>query len=299
MSTEQNPLSKPLHMEFPDIWELKNGPNPDLLTEYLTWLASDDERLASGVAAMQWYPPGFHGLLIALDKQPGDATHRATLQLNFYHEDYPGDEEPHAHSRDALSSWYAPEGTRQILTRYQVIPDEAPRFRGVPVEERAVIAMNIGDAGNGQRPVYMPKQLGKGLILKRSVSNVASFGSQGFASTEVHHAGFEGKGVAISAHYKGPEEAEALNTFEGFRYVKGLSKDAAAELVETRQKLEERLRVANETDGVRLAPSTTLYPRLDRVTNILVRGKIAPPKVEVSEAMILGALATAEKLTRV
>jgi hypothetical protein len=246
---------------------------------------------------MQWYPPGFHGLLIAIDKRLGDATHRATLQLNFYHEDYPGDEEPHAHSRDAFSSWYAPDGTRQVLTRYQVIPDSAPQFRGLPVEERAVVAMNIGDAGNGQRPVYMPMELGAGLILSRSVSNVASLGSQRFDSTEVHHAGFEGRGVAVSAHYKGPEELQALNTFEGFVYYKGLNRDAAMRLVEERRALTEQLGSGHEETAVRLAPSTTLYPRQEHVDNILKREKINPPAPEVSKAMLVGALATASNLS--
>src|ERR1700712_2809081 len=99
MSAEQNSQTQPAHMDFPEVWKLKDGPNPGLLADYLGWVADDDERLASSVAAMQWYPPGFHGLLVALDKRPGEATHRSSLQLNFYHEDYPGDEEPHAHSR--------------------------------------------------------------------------------------------------------------------------------------------------------------------------------------------------------
>jgi hypothetical protein len=247
---------------------------------------------------MQWYPPGFHGLLVALDKRRGEATHRAALQLNFYHEDFPGDEEPHAHSRDAVSTWYAPAGTRQILTRYQVIPDHAPRFRGLPVEERAVMVINIGDAGNGQRPLYMPTALGTGLILSRSESLVIALGSQRFSSTEVHHAGFRGKGVAISAHCKGREEIKALSTLKGLIFYKGLSREAAELVVGERAMLAERLENNSTGSPIRLAPSTTLYPRLDRVHAILERGHITPPSPETSEAMLMGALATARGLAQ-
>ena len=47
------------HLEHPRIWELKDGPNPALLAEYLGWVASDDQRLESAVSSMQWYPQGF------------------------------------------------------------------------------------------------------------------------------------------------------------------------------------------------------------------------------------------------
>lgn len=285
------------HMGYPNVWELGSGPNPELMANYLEWLVNDDQRFGSAVRSMQWYPPGFHGLLIAIDKRKEDATHRATLQLNFYHEDYPGDEEPHAHSRDAFSSWYAPEGTNQVLTRYHVIPDEAPRFRGLPVEERAVMAMNIGDQGDGQRPLYMPSYLGTGLILSRSVTNVATLGSQEFDSTEVHHAGFRGKGVAISVHFKGPEEVAGLNTLEGYIYYKNLSQEAAEKLLAERTALSERLQ-SGSSRNVRLAPSTTLYPKSDRVADILVRDKIAPPSPETSEKLIIGALVTAKSLAK-
>ncbi len=284
-------------MGYPDLWELKDKPDPGILSDYLDWVINNDERFESAVGAMQWYPPGFHGLLVAIDKRKHDLTHRASLQLNFYHEDYPGDEEPHAHARDACSSWYAPEGTHQILTRYAVIPDEASRLKGLPVEERAVVAMNIGDLGDGQRPVYIPSNLGTGLILSRSVTHVAPLGSQRFDSTEVHHAGFRGKGVAVSVHYKGPEEVPGLNTFDGFRYYKGLSPDAAAQLVEERAALMEKLSEDKvEGQSIRLAPSTTLYPRIDRLEAILGRKTIEPPKAATSEALIKGAMATIKQL---
>lgn len=296
MSQERDiPLSTS-HLEFPGLWELKDKPNPTLLHQYIGWLVSDDERFSSAVDSMQWFPPGFHGLLIAIDKGESDQTHRASLQLNFYHEDYPGDEEPHAHARDAVSSWYAPAGTRQVLTRYHVLPDSAPVFKGLPVEERVLIANNIGDMGDGQRPVYMPVALGRALILPRSVTNVAPLGSQRFDSTEVHHAGFSGKGVAVSVHYKGPEEVAELNTFEGFVHYKGIRSDAAAELVETRRALASSLQQDRAAGRLRLAPSTTLYPTTDEAEAILQRGKIPRPDAQVSEMMIRGALATVRTL---
>lgn len=296
MSVEQVPSQLPSHMGYPGIWELGRGPNPELLFDYLVWVMSDDERFASAVDSMQYFPPGFHGLLIAVDRRASDPTHRESLQLNFYHEDTPGDEEPHAHSRDAFSTWYAPAGTNQVLTRYQVVPDTAPCFKGLPVEERVLTVMNIGDKGNGQRPIYMPTELGRALILPRSETRVASLGSQRFDSTEVHHAGFRGKGVAISAHYKGPEEIEGLNTLPGFMYVKGLTEEAATQLVTVRHELTEELRSGEGDAKVRLAPSTTMYPRPENVVNILERGQIAPPDPRVSERMLLGGLATAESL---
>lgn len=296
MSAEQGSLPIPQHMEYPGIWELGRSPNPELLADYLKWVVSDDERFASAVAGMQYFPPGFHGLLVAVNKRASDPTHRASLQLNFYHEDTPGDEEPHAHSRDAFSTWYAPAGTNQVLTRYQVIPDAATCFAGLPIEERTLMAMNIGDKGNGQRPIYMPTELGRALILPRSETRVASLGSQRFDSTEVHHAGFRGKGVAISAHYKGPEEIAELNTLPGFMYIKGLSEETANQLVAVRHNLAEELRADAEDVKVRLAPSTAMYPRPENVVSILERGQIAPPASNVSEQMLLGGLATAESL---
>lgn len=282
----------PAHMDFPSIWELSKGPNPQVLTDYLKWIADNSERMESATSHMQWYPPGFHGLLVGLVKNPGDPTHQASLQLNFYHEDYPGDEEPHAHARDAFSSWYAQPGTEQILTRYQAVPDKASHIRGLPVQKRELVVMNIGDRGDGQRPIYRPLHLGEGLILPRSSSNVAAMGSQSFSSTEVHHAGFRGDGVAISAHFKLSEEVDGLNTRDGFMSIKGLDAEAADRLIQERQAL------ASEDSAIRLAPSTTLYPEFDDLPQILNRGTIPPPSIEVAERMILGGLVTATMLAK-
>src|SRR5580765_6055577 len=195
--SERVAMGQPAHLGFPGIWQFKNGPDTGLFYYYRTWVANDEKRLDSVVENMQWFPPGFHGLLVGRTIPSGAVTPSETLQLNFYDARYPGTEDPHAHSRDAFSSWHAPRGTHQILTRYQIVQDKAAELRGLPIEEREVVAMNIGDHGDGSRPKYMPTKLGKGLVLPRSGTRVGSLGSQWFSSTEVHHAGFAGEGVAV------------------------------------------------------------------------------------------------------
>lgn len=291
----------PLYRQYPDIQEIGNlseGPNAQLLADYLRWLVDDPERFESAAENMQWFPPGFHSLLIGLKKEDGDPTHQGSVQLNFYHKDFPGDEEPHAHSRDAVSGWIAPKGTKQILTRYQVISTDAPLIRGLPVQERVVTAMNIGDSGDGRRPVYMPTPLGRSLILPRSETKVASLGTQRFDSTEVHHAGFEGEGVAVSIHVKGPEEANGLNSREGFIHYKGLDEVLADELLVIRDGLTTRLKEQSTGGKIRLAPSTMLYPSEDRVDEIVGRGVFERPTPFTSEFIVLGALKTAQEVAK-
>ncbi|HEY1835365.1 MAG TPA: hypothetical protein VGG13_00925 [Candidatus Saccharimonadales bacterium] len=288
---------QPAYMQYPGLWELERGPNTELLSNYLNWVADDDGRLEEAASAMDWYPPGFHGLLIARQDNPNGGTHLATLQLNFYHPDFPGDEGPHGHSRDAFSWWAAPQGTEQVLTRYHVIPNQAPRFHGLPVQERAAVAMCIGDRADGMRPEYNPVRLGSQLILSRSVTSVASLGSQRFDSTDVHHAGYRvrqassGSPIAVSVHYKGAEENPGLNTLDGFVYYKGLEPDKAHRLVETRAAMEQ-----SYGDGLRLAPSTMLYPTETEAVQILDRGKLPKPSTELAAELILGGLATVERL---
>lgn len=282
---------KPIdYMDYPGIWELRNGPNPELLADYLTWITENDDRFQAAADNMQWYPPGFHGLLIAKRDDPSAGTHAESLQLNFYSEDHPGDEGPHGHSRDAFSTWYAPRGTEQILTRYQVLPDKTAAIQGLPVEERSVVAMCIGDFGDGRRPLYRPVELGRQLILSRSESNVAALGSQRFDSTEVHNASFRGNGVAISVHYKGPEEVKGLNELEGFVNYKGLSVDAAQHLLEERGKLSSR-------EEVRLAPSTMIYPTEVMLDSIINRVNIPKPDLAIGEEMIAQGIKTVRSLT--
>jgi hypothetical protein len=298
MKSAEDILSRS-NLDYPNIWDLAKGTNPNLLRSYLEWLQSDEDRFLGAVEGMQWYPPGFHGLLIAIKKSPNDRTHQASLQLNFYHPDFPGDEEPHAHSRDARSSWYAQPGTNQVLTRYQVVANEAPRFKGLNIEERVLVANNIGDAGDGQRPRYMPLSLGSALILKRSETFVAPLGSQDFSSTEVHHAGFKGNGVAISVHYKGPEEAEGLNTHDGYIYYKGLSTEAAGNLMDVRSNLVQELKVSDDNTAVRLAPATMLYPEFDAVDALLNREDIPKPKAVTAEMLLCGGLQTVSRLSKI
>jgi hypothetical protein len=292
--------SIPDHMRYPGLWGLRHGPDKiNLLGEYLQWIATDEERLTSAASAMQWYPPGFHGLLVARADDPDGGTHLATQQLNFYDPRYPGDEGAHAHSRDASAWLCAMDGVRQTLMQYAVVPNHAPRFKKVPVQERVAVAMNIGDLRDGKRPVYRPTVLGAQLILPRVTNYVAAKGATFFASTQVHHAGFSWpaigrRSVAISVHYKGEEEDPGLNTREGFIY-KGLPADQADRLAVIRGDMEKEFRAA----GIRLAPSTMLYPAESEAAEMLIRDPISKPPAERCAELILGGLATVQKLAGV
>lgn len=279
---------------FDRAWELAGQPDPELLHDYLRWVVDDADRFGEAVSSMQWFPPGFSSFLVARDVGTDGST-RQSIQLNLYHEDYPGNEEPHGHSRNACASWYAMPGTHQIISRYAVLNAGATPIEDTDTQEFAVAGNCIIDLKDGRRPIYTPVELGSRLLVKHSVTQVAPLGSQLFNSTEIHHVGFRGPGVAVSAHYKGPEESAALSEHDGLIYYKGLSSDEAEQILEVRLRLTSEAE-SEGADDSRLGPTTMMYAPID--SGISVEASPIATDPETAEMLILGALRTAERLKK-
>lgn len=296
--TKSEFLKQPPHMEWDHAWELGKGqPNPTLLNSYLRWLMQDEERFDSAVESMQWLPPGFNMLLIA--RKPGDDNETLeSVQLNFYHPDSPGNEEPHGHARNAVASWYSPPGTKQLISRYMVLHADAPNLEldGVDVEEHQVVANNVIDLKDGRRPIYKVLPLGGRLILKQSQTEVAPLGRQFFASTEVHHVGLnadEQDEVAVSVHYKGPEEPVQLSQPDGLVYYKGISMDDAVAIGEARRNLTGGTELPS---NARLAPTTMMYRPMSAESGIEETPKSTSGAT--AEKLLVGAIRTTERLQK-
>lgn len=283
----------PLHSTYEHAWALAGEPNPSVLHDYLTWLTEDNDRFKSAASSMQWFPPGFNSFLVARQTLPDGSTARS-IQLNFYHQDYPGNEEPHGHSRNAKATWYAHPGMRQVISRYAVLDADAPEIEGVDVDEYAAAGNCIVDLKDGRRPLYHPVDLGSRLLVRNSVTDVATLGSQLFNSTEVHHVGFEGRGVAISAHFKGPEEVPTLSESKGLVHYKGLSPEEAEKVLAVRGSLART--ASGVSSDTRLGPITMMYGSAD--TGISVESSPTPTSPETAEMLILGAIRTAERLKK-
>ena len=278
---------------YEQAWRLAGDPDPHLLYNYLRWIVDDPARFEDTSASMQWFPPGFSSFLVTRDALPDGRTRRS-LQLNLYHMDYPGNEEPHGHSRNARATWYALPATRQIISRYAVLDPAAPQIDGTDIDEYAVAANCIVDLKDGRRPAYHPIELSPRLLVKNSVTKVAPMGSQVFNSTEVHHVGFEGPGVAVSVHYKDPEEVAALSDMPGLVYYKGLTADEAEHVLEARSRLAES--APADSANSRLGPTTMMYGSLENGINVEAAPVSTPPVV--AETLLLGALRTAERLRK-
>lgn len=289
-------MSMSQHETYPGIWELAEGPKPELLRDYLLWLQNNPDSLRSAVEAMQWLPVGFNALAIARRVNPTTGIVDETLQLNLYHQDYRGNDHPHGHSRNARTIWYSQPDARQRITRHFPLPNGTARIDSLPVAERQVIANSIIDKKDGRRPDYNPIQLGTRLVLEQSVTLAAPLGSQDFGSLEVHNIGFVGEGVAISVHYKGLEEATELSDVVGLTSYKGLTPIQAEEVQAARSETAERL-PASGIDGPRQGPVTMVYPPLDFD---LQQMEPMPTRTEqvVAEKLLMGGLATAEALSR-
>lgn len=284
------------HETYPGIWELANGPKPELLRNYLQWLLDIPENLQSAAESMQWLPVGFNALAVAHRVNPATGVIDETLQLNFYHQDYRGNDHPHGHSRTARAIWYSEPNARQHITRHLPLPNGAAKINDLQVVERQVVANSIIDKRDGRRPDYNPIQLGTRLVLEQSVTLAAPLGSQDFGSLEVHNIGFEGEGVAISVHYKGPEEPAELSDFEGLTSYKGLAPIQAEELQAARALAAKQL-LANGIDGPRQGPVTMVFPPLGFD---LLQMEPIPTRTEqvVAEKLLIGGLATAEALAK-
>jgi hypothetical protein len=285
------------HMDYPEIWDLKDGPNPELLAKYLSWLTQDGARMESATADMQWLPVGFNTLLVARRWNEEKQTTDETLQLNFYSEDMPGNEGPHGHSKPAVTHWYAHPNARQVITRHLPLPERARQIEGLPIKERLVAANCIVDLRDGRRPIYNPIILGSRFILEQSETRVAPLGSQWFGSIEVHNVSFEGPEVAISVHHKGAEESPELSSSRGLTDYKGLTPEQSDQVVEVRQKLLTNKPSSKDNLKPRLGPVTMLYPSDE--AEVLGMELIMPsPNRSIAEDLILGGLKTAKHLVK-
>jgi len=284
----------PLHQQWPQRWEL-DKPTPDVLEKYLRWVLNDPDISESAAQNMDTYGPGFRGLLVAVEHDQATGVVTRSIQLNFYQEDFIGDNGPHAHSRDAVSTLFTMPGSEQYIVRHHVLDprasDSVPEGFGSELEERIAVAMCIGDRGDGRQPNYNPVVVGEQLVLTHSEVHMRPMGSIAFPSTEVHHVGYRGDEVGVSIHRKGAEELAVYNTAWGFQYIKNLSAEAAEELVRVREQM-----VYDEQLGagaVRLAPSTMIYPDENSVKALLVRERIPRPTPEIAADLLVGALRTA------
>ena len=243
-----------------EYWDLKDGYNPELLLQQLDWLLDEPSRRESAISHMQPIL-GFNALVVALDQDSGTGKVNSSIQLNFYdniglqeeNRDEGKTEKPHSHSKDAVATWYAQEGSRQVVTRINVLPSDETPPPGIESEERLVVANCVQGVGEGRRPEYRPILLGETATNILSRSWVTNGGQTSFSSTEVHTIATEFSGlnqIAISVHFKSHVEAEAYNNREGLMKYKKLTKEQADRILETRRNL----------TGY-LGPITMMYPR--------------------------------------
>lgn len=214
--------------EFPSVWKLSTSYRPDLLYGLFKHIFASEKRYQHATQSLQWFPVGFHSLHLAMRFSPkGEMTE--SLQMNLYHPQFPSNEHEHAHARDARSFWYAGPKTHQHIYRSKLLPKHAWPMRGVSVQERELFVNCITHL-DGRKPAYHPVALGKRLVIEQSSSSVPDQGHQTFSSTEIHNVGFEGDGMGISLHYKGPEESKSLNSRDGMVHYKGLTIDEIFQL---------------------------------------------------------------------
>jgi hypothetical protein len=290
----------PAHMQYKDAWDLAKQPDVERLNDFLTWIADDDGRFESAANSMQWLPPGFNMLLLARDVN-SDGTVKRSIQLNFYHPKYPGNEQPHGHSKNARTIWYAPPGAQQVISRYAVLDSQAPRIQGLDIKEMQVAGNCIVDLQDGRRPIYEPVALGNRWLVEQSVTQVAPLGSQDFSSVEVHHIGFRGDGVSVSVHYKGPEESPDLSGIDGLVHYKHVTREEAEELVRVRNELALRIGEMGVGNVVprprpRMGPITMMYIPPGSVSEIETLPSSTP--ISIGEFLVRGAIHTTEKLKR-
>ncbi|HUD11874.1 MAG TPA: hypothetical protein VMS08_05665 [Candidatus Saccharimonadia bacterium] len=221
----------PIAQNYPGIWKLARGPEPRLLFQLMRWIMDDDERLAQAAGSLEWIEVGFHVLRLATQvNSRGVVT--ATLQANLYSGEFPGNRGVHGHGRDARATWYALPHSRQVVSRYQVLPATARRLRGVSVQEFAAGVNCLEDPGDGGQPGYNVVPLDRMWLLARLTSTqVGALTTEDFRSFGVHHVGFEGE-FGVSIHGKSRREPSALSTRHGLMWCKGLTADEAAHVVE-------------------------------------------------------------------
>ena len=293
----QNTLDRPRH--FDDrAWELAKGYNPGLLLLILRSIANDPDRMASAAAASRRLPVGFDSFTVALDiDQAGD---RSSVQINMYDPLRPGNEGPHGHAQEAVTTWYAPEGSAQIVHRYFLLGQQVTKrmIRDVPIQEVLMVPNTQGLQADGSRPFYGQTDLGDDAnrrVAKLSVTNKASGSSERFGSLEVHHVSLvmpKDNQIGISVHYKGRLEDPFLSTSEGLVDYKQVTRDGADRIAADRT----RFAATYATEGLVLGPTTMTFIPPEQQTLEMV-----PQRTDQTlfERLVIDAIHTAEGLARV
>lgn len=267
--SERLPASPPPYMDFPDIWDLADEPNPELLKQYLDWVFKDEDRLESAAEAMQRVAE-FNALHVAVERDETGLMTRS-LQLNFYSRFTGGNEDPHGHSRDASAVWYSGPNTRQVVTRWEALPHAhlpeydwlSPYHTKQPenFELRKRIANVIIDKGDGKRPGYYPIEGDVVRLRKQSILKFAPLSSITFSPHEIHDVAVqwgEDEYIAISIHKKEAEQPEEYNNPDNLVEYKGFSLDAAQEVHSKAKKM-----IKDLPPGSRLGPITPIYLPFD------------------------------------
>lgn len=270
-------LVEPDHRKWSgyNLMDLAKGPNPQMLHEYFEWMtkSGNDDILESAVKHMQKIGVGFHALTVARIRRPGSLTGEIyqSMQFNFYHGDTTGHEDPHGHSRNAKSVWYATEAVQEI-TRWKLLQVEPwPHDRGalsglagLSPRHADIVANVIVDKLDGMRPDYFPTTIGRGVLLGDAGTGTAPLGTTKFPSHEVHSVKYQPSleklgEVAVSTHWKGPEESRWLSTIDGLMLVKGLTLEQAQRAVAARESAERILNMPMQPRRARLGPTTMVY----------------------------------------
>lgn len=280
--------SLPPHARYPFVQKLCEAkPNPEVLARYLRTIVKDDEAFESACRSMTWLPVGYHTLYVS--SQP-------RLELNFYREDFPGNQDPHSHPAWSRTNWYSYPGSVQKVTYHRQLPRQAGYAKGLPVEDFLLMANTFITVPESMRPLFALQPLSHIRLLKSSVIRHAALGGAYLPPWDVYHVSVEdlrGR-VAITTQHKMKEEPAELSTYEGLMNYKQLSPEDATKASEYRSELIGKART-HPLSGQRIGPTGVIYTPPDRNVNDMTPNP-EPTPVETAKELILSGLRTAELL---
>lgn len=229
----------PLHMRYPARWEL--GPSgPEAVKDYFEWTLADPDRLASAALAVRGLGIGMQFLTVAQEYDKSGKV-KKKVELNIWTEDFPPQVGGggHAHARSGeLYSFIHPKA-RQFVRSTRLLPANTRRLPDLPLAERKLVILNKVDSGDGLGTFYHPVVLSdECLTLDEREEELPTGTHQRFSSLWIHEVGYEGPGVSVTVQCQGPIEQAALNSFEGLITYKGLTPEAAEEVIRQRRILD-------------------------------------------------------------
>ncbi|HEU5121431.1 MAG TPA: hypothetical protein VFT59_01180 [Candidatus Saccharimonadales bacterium] len=226
----------PLHMQYPAKWHL--GPSgPEVVKDYFEWTLADPNRVASAALALRGLGIGMQFLTVA-QEHDDDGKVKRKIELNMWTEDFPArvGAGGHAHARNGEIYSYAHPKARQYVRSVRLLPPHTRKLPDMPVEERKLVILNKVDSGDGLGTLYNPVIIGdECLTLDEREEEIPAGTHQRFSSLWIHEVGYQGPGVSVTVQHQGPVEQDALNSFEGLTTYKGLSPEAAEEVIRQRQ----------------------------------------------------------------